>query len=59
MFDKIMQGLEPFAVTLIIFAGASMAGWVKFSNTRAVGIAVVFFGFVFILKYIVRQVKDK
>lgn len=52
MFNKLVTSIEPFAFTLIILAGASMAGWVQFTNSDIVGIAVVFFGSLLIIKHI-------
>ena len=52
MFNRLVTSIEPFAFTLIILAGASMAGWVQFTNNDIVGIALVFFGSLLIIKHI-------
>lgn len=56
-FEKIVTSIEPFAFTMVIVSGASLAGWVDFSNKYAVGIAVVFFGILLMLKHIVSSVR--
>jgi hypothetical protein len=59
MIDKLIEAIEPFALTLIIFTGATMAGWVKFSNERYVGYAVVFFGILLFIKHVMSRIKAK
>lgn len=60
MFDKFVTAIEPFAFTLIILAGANLAGWVEFSNRDIVGIVIVFLGALLVVKHISRQItKDK
>lgn len=50
--DKLITSIEPFGFSLVILAGASMAGWVQFSNDDIVGIVLVFLGSLFIVKHI-------
>lgn len=57
MFDRIVTAIEPFALTAIILAGSSLAGWIKFSNTGIVGVVVVFFGSLLIVKHVVNQIR--
>lgn len=52
MFSKLVTAIEPFAFTLVILAGANLAGWVEFSNRDIVGIVVVFLGSLLIIKHI-------
>ena len=52
MFSRIVTAIEPFAFTLVILVGANLAGWVEFSNHGTIGIAVVFFGSLLIVKHI-------
>lgn len=57
MLDKIVTAIEPFALTVIVLAGASLAGWVTFVNTRVVGIATVFCGILLVVNHISKQVR--
>lgn len=59
MFEKLITALEPFGFTVIILAGATLAGWVKFTNSYVVGVAAVGFGILLIVKHIVLQVKKQ
>lgn len=59
MFEDILEAIEPFALGLILFAGASLAGWVTFTNTFPVGVATFAFGIILIIAYIIRRVKSK
>lgn len=56
MIEKVITAVEPFAITLIIVAGASLAGWVNFSNKFPVGVAVVGFGILLLVKHVYQQV---
>jgi hypothetical protein len=58
MFEKLITALEPFGFTIIILAGATLAGWVKFTNSYVVGVAAVGFGIMLILKHVVLQVQS-
>ena len=58
MFNKFVTAIEPFAFTLVILAGANLAGWVEFSNRDIVGIAIVFFGSLLIVKHIVGHMSE-
>jgi hypothetical protein len=57
MFDKFTTAIEPFAITLIMVAGASLAGWLQFSNKYTVGVVVVLIGIMLMLKHIVQRVR--
>ncbi len=57
-FEKLVTSIEPFAFTLVVIAGASLAGWVDFSNKYAVGVTVVFLGILLMLKHIVSSVRN-
>ena len=57
MLDKIVTAIEPFALTIIVLAGASLAGWVTFVNKEVVGIATVFCGILLIVNHISKQVR--
>jgi len=57
MFEKFVTAIEPFALTLIVIAGASLANWIEFSNKYAVGVIVVFCGILLIVSHIVKQIK--
>jgi len=59
MFGKLVTAIEPFAFTLVILAGATLAGWVDFSNKYAVGVAVVFFGIMLMLNHIVKSISNQ
>jgi uncharacterized membrane protein len=58
MLDKIITAVEPFALTIIVLAGATLTGWVTFSNKYVVGVATVFCGTLLILSHIARRVKS-
>ena len=57
MFSKVTGALEPFAFTIIILSGASLTGWVEFSNHYIVGIVTVFCGMLLVVNHIATQVK--
>ncbi len=59
MFEKLVTALEPFGFTVIILAGATLAGWVKFTNSYVVGIAAVGFGILLIVKHVVLQIQKQ
>jgi len=59
MLNKVIIATEPFAFTVIILAGASLAGWVSFSNRDIVGIATVFCGILLIINHVVKQISIK
>lgn len=56
--EKFVTAIEPFALTLIVISGASLAGWIHFSNQYIVGVATVFFGILLTVKHIALQLKD-
>lgn len=58
MFNKLVTAIEPFAFTLVILAGANLAGWVEFSNRDIVGIVIVFFGSLLIVKHIASHLTE-
>ena len=59
MFEQLTTALEPFGFTVIILAGATLAGWVKFTNSYVVGVATVGFGILLVIKHIVLQVQNQ
>lgn len=59
MLEKIINSIEPFAIGLVILAGASLAGWVEFSNPYVVGICAFAAGILLMLGYAVKQFKSK
>ena len=59
MFEDILEAIEPFALGLVLFAGASLAGWANFTNPYPVGVAAFAFGILLIIAYIIRRVKSK
>ncbi len=59
MLEKIITALEPFAIPLVIFAGASMANWVQFTNSYTVGVATVFAGVLLMVKHLLVQITNK
>lgn len=58
MFERFVKAITPFALTLIIIAGASLASWIQFSNKYAVGVLVVFFGILLTVSYIVGEIRQ-
>lgn len=59
MFEDILDAIEPFALGLVLFAGAALAGWVNFTNSYPVGVATFGFGTLLIIAYVIRRVKSK
>jgi len=59
MFEKFVSAITPFGYTLILLAGASLAGWVDFSNKYIVGIGVVTFAILFIVVHITQQLRKE
>lgn len=57
MFDKFLNAVEPFALTVIVLSGASLAGWVEFSNSVVVGYATVFCGILLVAKHFYQTLK--
>ena len=58
MFEKLTTALEPFGFTVIILAGATLAGWVEFTNSYVVGVATVGFGILLVVKHVVLAVQS-
>lgn len=58
MLNKLITAIEPFALTLIILSGASLAGWITFSNSDIVGIVTVFAGVLLVIKHVTQRVKE-
>jgi hypothetical protein len=56
MLNRIVTAIEPFALTVIILAGASLAGWVKFVNASIIGIVAVFCGLLLVINHVAKQV---
>lgn len=56
MLEKVVTALEPFALTVIVLAGASLAKWVTFVNTYVVGVATVACGILLIVNHVYKQV---
>lgn len=60
MFDKIMDAITPLALTLIVLAGMSLAGWVQFtSGAYIVGIVTVFAGILLLVTDIWKKVRPE
>jgi hypothetical protein len=57
-FEKFVTAIEPFALTLTAIAGASLAGWINFSNKYVVGVSVFGFAILLIVKHVFTQVRD-
>jgi len=55
MLNKFVTAIEPFALTIIILAGASLAGWINFTNKYVVGIVTVFCGILLVVNHIYKQ----
>ncbi len=58
-YNKVIEAIEPFGLTLIVLAGASQSGWVKFSNQEAVGVVVFGFGILLIINHVVKRLGKK
>ena len=56
MLDKLVNAIEPFALTIIILAGASLAKWITFTNTYVVGVATVFCGILLVVNHVFKQI---
>lgn len=59
MFEKFVASIAPFGYALILLAGASLAGWVNFSNKYVVGVGVVAFAILFIVVHITQQLRKE
>lgn len=59
MLNKIVNAIEPFALTIIILSGASLAGWVSFTNRAIVGDVAVFCGVLLTINHIVKQLSNQ
>lgn len=59
MLNKLVTALEPFAFTIIILAGASLAGWVQFTNRDIVGIVTVFCGVLLVINHVAKQITNQ
>jgi hypothetical protein len=59
MFERITKSITPFALMLVLLAGASLTGWVNFSNQYVVGVATVFAGIILVIAHVAEQVKAK
>lgn len=57
-FERFVATIEPFALTIIILAGANLAGWVTFTNNYWVGIATVFCGILLVVTHIISQMSS-
>jgi hypothetical protein len=55
MLNKFITAIEPFALTIIILAGASLAGWVTFTNHYVVGVATVACGILLTVNHVYKQ----
>lgn len=58
MFNKFITSIEPFALTLIVLAGMSLAGWLQFTNHAIVGVATVFVGVLLVIRHITLQMSS-
>lgn len=58
MFEKLITALEPFGLTIVILSGATLTGWINFSNKYVVGIATIGFGILLVMKHITSQLYD-
>lgn len=56
MFEKTIEAIIPFGLTLIVFAGTTLAGWTTFTNPKLVGILAVGFGVLFIVAHVAKQI---
>jgi hypothetical protein len=59
MYEKTINAIEPFALTMVILSGANQAGWVQFTNSGIVGYITVLVGVMLVINHIVRQVSTK
>lgn len=57
MYDKFVTAIQPFAFTIVILAGATLAGWINVTNGKLVGYAAVFCGVMLVINHVVNQVK--
>lgn len=56
--DRFLLSIEPFALTLVILAGANLAGWVQFSQRDIVGTVTVFFGVLLMIKHVTTSMRS-
>lgn len=57
MLNKIISALEPFMAVVVILAGATLTGAVKWTNPKPVGIITVFCGILLTVNHIYKQLQ--
>jgi len=57
MFEKIVKALEPFGLTIVIFAGLVLADRIELADRVIVGYATVFVGASLIVVHIINDIK--
>lgn len=58
MLEKTVNAVEPFALTVIVLAGASLAGWISFTDKYIVGVATVFCGILLVVNHVFKQITN-
>lgn len=58
MLNKIISAVEPFVAVVVLLAGATLAGWVKWMNARPVGLVAVFCGILLIVNHVYKQFQN-
>ena len=57
MFEKIVKSLEPFGLTVVVFAGLVLAERIELADRVAVGYATIFIGASLIVVHIINDIK--
>ena len=57
MFERIVKALEPFGLTVVIFAGLVLAERIELADRVIVGYATVFVGASLVVVHIINDIK--
>lgn len=58
MFERIVNAVEPFALTMVIIAGLILSGGIKVANSHTVGYATIFVGVCLVIVYIGKELRN-
>lgn len=57
MFEKIVNAVEPFGLTMVVIAGLVLSNRMQVSNRDIVGYATIFIGVALIIVHITKQMR--
>lgn len=58
MFEKIVTAIEPFGLTMVVFAGLVLTERIQIADRGIVGIVAVFVGVSLIIVHVIQQLKS-